>query len=114
MRRAASHLRPFGRLLTDRAALFSYHPRSHMDVEALLRYWTLQSPEGYIVTCDLVRSAKGLEVRCAWSDGAQARVARAASIEAITDALNLAEAWKAFYVRNGWVAKSKREPRRAR
>ena len=86
-----------------------------MDAEALLRYWTLQSPEGDIVTCELVRGAKGLEVRCAsTSDGARSRVARAASIEAMTDALNLAEAWKAFYLQNGWLANSKREPRGAR
>ena len=76
-----------------------------MDSERVLRYWTLHGPNGETATCELVRTAKGLEVRCDWSDdGAQARLARAASIQAIADALNLAEAWKASYVAQGWMA----------
>lgn len=83
-----------------------------MDVEPLLRYWTLQSPDGHLATCELVRTAKGLEVRCDWTgDGAHARVARSASIEAVAEALTLAEAWKAAYVEQGWVARAWRFPR---
>ena len=76
-----------------------------MDAEPVLRYWTLQSPTGDVATCELVRTPQGLEVRCGWiGEGAQARVARAAAIQAVTDALNLAEAWKAAYVAQGWMA----------
>lgn len=76
-----------------------------MTSEPLLRYWTLHSPEGYVVTCELVRTGTGLEVRCDWKgEGAQARIARTASIEAVAQALNVAEAWKATYVEKGWVA----------
>ena len=83
-----------------------------MDVEPLLRYWTLQSPEGHLATCELVRTAKGLEVRCDWTgEGAQARVARSASIAAIAEALTLAEAWKAADLEKGWVARARRYPR---
>ena len=75
-----------------------------MDVEALLRYWTLHSPEGHIARCELVRTNQGLEVRCDWSaEGAQARIAKAAAIQAVADALALAEAWKAAYVAKGWA-----------
>ena len=77
-----------------------------MRTEPLLRYWTLHSPEGHIATCELVRTEKGLEVRCDWSsEGAQARVARTTSIEAVTDALAVAETWKAAYVDRGWAAR---------
>jgi hypothetical protein len=76
-----------------------------MDAQPLLRYWTLYSPEGHVATCDLVRTSKGLEVRCDWStSGAHPRVAKAAAIEAVADALSLAEAWKAAYVDKGWAA----------
>ena len=67
-----------------------------MDAEPVLRYWTLQSPTGATATCELVRTSKGLEVRC----GAQA-----ATIGGMSDALNLAEAWKASFVAQGWVAR---------
>jgi len=78
-----------------------------MDAEPVLRYWTLQSPTGAVATCELVRTPKGLEVRCDWTgDGARARVARAAAIAAMSDALNLAEAWKAAYVAEGWMARA--------
>ena len=77
-----------------------------MEAEPLLRYWTLQSPAGDVAICELVRTAKGLEVRCDWTGaGAQARVARAAAIGTISDALNLAESWKASYVLQGWVVR---------
>jgi len=77
-----------------------------MDAEPVLRYWTLQSPTGAVATCELVRTPKGLEVRCdGTGDGARAGVARAAAIAAVTDALNMAEAWKAAYVAKGWVAR---------
>ena len=67
-----------------------------MDSEALVRYWTLQGPHGHVATCELVRTARGLEVRCDWTgDGAPAHVARTASIEAVAEALALSEAWKA-------------------
>jgi hypothetical protein len=83
-----------------------------MDMEQLLRYWTLQSPDGRVTTCELVRTAKGLEVRCDLiSESAQARVARTAPIEAVTDALALAEAWRAAYLEEGWVARARRYPR---
>ena len=76
-----------------------------MQPEPLLRYWTLRSPQGHVATCELVRTQKGLEVRCDWTGAnAQARVARAAAIEAMADALNLADSWKAAYVAEGWVA----------
>ena len=85
-----------------------------MEIEPLLRYWTLQSPEGHEATCELVRTVKGLEVRCDWSgDGAQASIARAASIDAVAEALTLAEAWKAASLEKGWVARTRRYPRRA-
>jgi hypothetical protein len=78
-----------------------------MDAEPVLRYWTLQSPTGAVATCVLVRTPNGLEVRCDWAgDGAQARVARAAAIAAVSDALDLAEAWKAAYVAEGWMARA--------
>ena len=78
-----------------------------MDAEPVLRYWTLQSPTGAVATCELVRTPKGLEVRCDWTgDGPRARVARAAAIAAMSDALNLAEAWKAAYVAEGWMARA--------
>jgi hypothetical protein len=79
-----------------------------MDAEPVLCYWTLHSPNGEIATCELVRTPKGLEVRCDWSsEGAEARVARAAAIRAVADALNLAESWKASYVAEGWIARSR-------
>jgi hypothetical protein len=78
-----------------------------MDAEPVLRYWTLQSPTGAVATCELVRTPNGLEVRCDWTgEGPRARVARAASIGAVTDALELAEAWKAAYVAEGWMARA--------
>jgi hypothetical protein len=83
-----------------------------MELEPLLRYWTLQSPNGRLATCELVRTAKGLEVRCDWT-GEGARVARTAPIEAVTDALALAEAWRAAYLEEGWVARARRYPRSA-
>jgi hypothetical protein len=84
-----------------------------MDIEPLLRYWTLQSPDGHEAVCELVRTRKGLEVRCDWSgDGAQARIARAAAIDAVTEALTLAEAWKAAYLEKGWMVRARRYPRR--
>jgi hypothetical protein len=84
-----------------------------MNPEPLLRYWTLHSPEGHIATCELVRTAKGLEVRCDWTgEGAQARVARTAAIEAVTEALDLAESWKASYLEKGWAARTRQNPRR--
>jgi len=84
-----------------------------MDAEPVLRYWTLQSPTGAVATCVLVRTPKGLEVRCDWTgDGARARVARAAAIEAVGDALHLAEAWKAAYVAEGWMARAAEQRRR--
>ena len=44
-------------------------------------------------------------MRCDWtSGGAQARVARAAEIEAMADALGLADSWKAAYLAEGWMA----------
>lgn len=67
-----------------------------MDADPVLRYWTLQSPSGATATCELVRTPKGLEVRC----GAQA-----APIGVVSDALDLAEAWKASFVAQGWVAR---------
>jgi hypothetical protein len=83
-----------------------------MQHEPLVRYWTLHSPAGHVATCELVRTDKGLEVRCDWTDdGAQARVARTASIQAVTDALSLAESWKAAYVAKGWVPRPGRAPR---
>jgi hypothetical protein len=76
-----------------------------MEAESLLRYWTLRSPEGHVATCQLVRTANGLEVRCDWTgDGAQVRLAKAASIHAVADALNLAESWRASYVADGWTS----------
>ena len=83
-----------------------------MDLEPLLRYWTLQSPDGRVATCELVRTAHGLEVRCDWSGaGAQACVSRTAPIEAVSDALAVAEAWRAAYLQEGWVARAPRYPR---
>jgi hypothetical protein len=83
-----------------------------MDTGPLLRYWTLHSPEGHIATCELVRTSKGLEVRCDWTgEGAQARVAKATSIEEATEALNLADAWKAAYLEKGWEARPLRAGR---
>ena len=76
-----------------------------MDSEPLVRYWTLQGPQGQVATCELVRTAKGLEVRCDWTgDRSPGQVARTASIEAVAEALALSEAWKAAYVEKGWVA----------
>jgi hypothetical protein len=84
-----------------------------MDAEPVLRYWTLQSPTGAVATCVLARTPNGLEVRCDWTaDGARARVARAAAIAAISDALDLAEAWKAAYVAEGWMAGAAEQRRR--
>ena len=84
-----------------------------MDAEPVLRYWTLQSPTGAVATCVLVHTSTGLEVRCDWTgDGARARVARAAAIAAVSDALNLAEAWKAAYVVEGWMARAAEQRRR--
>ena len=78
-----------------------------MPSESLLRYWTLHSPNGDVATCELVRTPAGLEVRCELNaDSARARVARAATVRAISDALNLAEAWKASYVAQGWMIKA--------
>jgi hypothetical protein len=78
-----------------------------MDTEPVLRYWTLHSPNGEVATCELVRTPKGLEVRCDWSgEGTQARVARAAAIQAIAEALHVAETWKAWYVAKGWMARA--------
>jgi hypothetical protein len=80
-----------------------------MDIEPLLRYWTLQSPEGHVAICELVRTARGLEVRCdRTGEGAEADAARAEAIRAVTDALNLAEAWKASYLAKGWVLRARR------
>jgi hypothetical protein len=77
-----------------------------MDSEPLVRYWTLQGPQGHVATCELVRTARGLEVRCDWTgDGTPAHVARTASIEAAAEALALSDAWKAVYVEKGWVAR---------
>jgi hypothetical protein len=86
-----------------------------MDAEAVLRYWTLQSPTGGVATCELVRTPNGLEVRCDWTaDGARARVARAASIAAVSDALKLAESWRAAYIAEGWMARAAAQRLRAR
>jgi hypothetical protein len=82
-----------------------------MDALPLVRYWTLHGPDGQVATCELVRTAQGLEVRCAWTgDRAQADAARAASIQAVADALNLAEAWKANYIARGWAAREGQSP----
>ena len=76
-----------------------------MQPEPLLRYWTLRSPQGQVATCELIRTPKGLEVRCDWTGGgSQARVARAAAIDAMADALGLADSWKAAYLAEGWMA----------
>jgi hypothetical protein len=86
-----------------------------MDTEPVLRYWTLHGPAGEIATCELVRTPNGLEVRCEWSGTTeQARVPRAASVEAMSDALNLAESWKASYVAEGWIARAARSPKTRR
>ena len=83
-----------------------------MRAESLLRYWTLHSPAGHIATCELVRTETGLEVRCGWTEqGAQARVADAAAIQAVAEALGLADAWKAAYLARGWVAPAGRDPK---
>jgi hypothetical protein len=83
-----------------------------MNAQPLLRYWTLHSPEGHVATCELVRTSKGLEVRCDWTgEGAQARVAKTASIEAVAAALDLAEAWKTAYLEKGWKAGALGAPR---
>ena len=90
-----------------------------MNAEPVVRYWTLQSPTGAVATCELVRTPHGLEVRCDWTsagagDGARARVARAAAIKAISDALDLAEAWKAAYIAEGWMARAVAQRRATR
>jgi hypothetical protein len=75
-----------------------------MDADRVLRYWTLQSPDGSVATCELVRTAAGLEVRCDRSpDGSPISAPHAESIGGITDALDLAETWKASFVAQGWV-----------
>ena len=75
-----------------------------MQSEPLLRYWTLHSPAGHVATCELVRTKDGLEVRCHWRENGIARPAKSAPIQAVTDALALAESWKAAYVEKGWVS----------
>jgi hypothetical protein len=83
-----------------------------MRAEPLLRFWTLHSPSGHVATCELVRTEAGLEVRCDWSDnGAQARVAKTAAIQAVADALSLAEAWKTAYLAKGWLTPPRRDPK---
>jgi hypothetical protein len=82
-----------------------------MESEPVLRYWTLHGPAGEVATCELVRTPTGLEVRCEWSgQSEQAKVPRAAAIDAMSDALHLAESWKASYVAEGWVARGLRAP----
>jgi hypothetical protein len=78
-----------------------------MSATSLVRYWTLQSPDGRLASCELFRTDTGLEVRCDLTgEGAPAGVPRVVSITAITDALAVAEAWRAAYVANGWLARS--------
>ena len=53
-------------------------------------------------------------VRCdSTGKGARGGGARAAAIEAVGDALNLAESWKAAYVAEGWMTRGG-QPLRAR
>lgn len=76
-----------------------------MDIEPVLRYWTLHGPAGEVATCELVRTPDGLEVRCEWSgQNERAKVPRAAAIDAMSDALHLAESWKASYLAEGWIS----------
>jgi len=85
-----------------------------VETEPVLRYWTLQSPTGDVATCELVRTSRGLVVRCdSTGKGARGVGARAAAIEAVGDALNLAESWKAAYVAEGWMTRGG-QPLRAR
>jgi hypothetical protein len=80
-----------------------------MDDEPVLRYWTLHGPAGEVATCEVVRTPNGLEVRCEWTgQSEQAKVPRAAAIDAMSDALTLAEAWKASYVAEGWIPRGTR------
>lgn len=80
-----------------------------MENEPVLRYWTLHGPAGEVATCELVRTPRGLEVRCEWTgESEQARVPRAAAIEAMSEALHLAESWKASYVADGWITRGTR------
>lgn len=81
-----------------------------MRAEPLLRYWTLHGPGGHVVTCELVRTETGLEVRCDWIDrGAPARLTNSAAIQAVAEALKVADTWKAAYVEKGWVPAAPRD-----
>jgi|KBSSwiStaDraftv2_1062776.scaffolds.fasta_scaffold765970_2 hypothetical protein len=81
-----------------------------MRAESLVRYWTLHASAGHVATCELVRTETGLEVRCHWTEqGAQARVTNSAAIQAIAEALSLADAWKAAYIAKGWEPPAPRD-----
>ena len=54
----------------------------------ILRYWSRTDHEGAIVACELVRTETGLEVRC------NGRPQRARLVRSMTEARELAEAWK--------------------
>jgi hypothetical protein len=68
--------------------------------EAILEYWTLTLPrDGQSLTCELFRTAAGLEVRCR----TKAETARSEHVSSMADGLNLSEAWRASYQSKGWV-----------
>jgi hypothetical protein len=68
--------------------------------ERLQRFWTLARADerNASLTCDLVGTEHGMEVRC--HDGVA--VLKTQRVASMADAMNLCEAWKAAYRSLGW------------
>ena len=66
----------------------------------MVRYWALVGPKGETVVCQLVQGSHGLQVQCGVSNSE--RVLRSSSVKTVTDGFNVAEAWRAGYVAQGW------------
>jgi hypothetical protein len=68
--------------------------------ERLKRFWTLARADDphSSMTCELLSTAQGLEVRCHAGD----TVLRSERVASMADAMNLCEAWRAAYRGDGW------------
>ena len=62
--------------------------RLQVATEPILRYWTVTGVAGPTITCELVRTRAGLEVRC------NTAPARAEVVRSMAEGLALSRAWK--------------------
>lgn len=57
----------------------------------ILRYWSVTAADGAIISCELVRTKDGLEVRC------NSVPARAQTVHSMAEGLDLSHSWRSEY-----------------